>query len=308
MRGNPTAIIMLDDVEDQPMTASYWPSISDLFMTLFIIALALVGTIYYLLTPKQKPGTAQSIVEAVGMEMKTVREPVNKMRRALEPPAHVMLRATQSPGEIIAGLDATADEVVTRVHDHWRDLYETEKTRGEETKREVARLQKALNDKPPIIDLEDARSLTFIKGKAEISPGFRAQLNNKEFEELIRILNSYNSVDTIEIIGHTDASPVGTSSNLDSGLVGVLSGRGRAASLTAGSNADLGLMRAFAVKEEWVRWLAERRIRLSRRIDVRCYSAAQGVPPNDIAGTLEEREAKARRIEIRFTQLSSTPK
>ena len=299
---------MLDDVEDQPMATSYWPSISDLFMTLFIIALVLVGTIHYLLTPKQKPGAAQSIVEAVGMEMKTVREPVNKMRRALEPPAHVLLRATQSPGEIIAGLDATADEVVMRMRDHWRDLYEAEKTRGEDAIREVNRLQKALNDKPPIIDLEDVKSLTFIKGKAEISPGFRAQLDNKEFEELIRILNGYSSVDTIEIIGHTDASPVGTSSNLDSGLGGVLSGRSRAASLTAGSNADLGLMRAFAVKEEWDRWLAGRRIRLSRQIAVRCYSAAQGVPPNDIAGTPEEREAKARRIEIRFTQLSSIPK
>lgn len=305
---------MFDDSEDQSITTPYWPSVSDLFMTLFIIALVLVAAVHFLLTPKQKPGTAQNIVDAVGIDMTNIREPVNKMRRALEPPPHPLLRETQAPRETIAGLSATADEVAEKLRDaeklrnQWKDQYDFEKKQREDLARENAKLQKALNDKPPIIDLADARFLTFVKGRAEISPSFRAQLDNKEFEDLIRIVNDYKNVDTIEIIGHTDASPVGSSSNLDAILSNVLGGRIKATVLSAGSNADLGLMRALAVKEEWSRWLAERHIQLTRRIDVRCYSAAQGVLPDDITGTPEEQEAKARRIEIRFTQLHSDRK
>ena len=298
---------MLDDSDDQAITTPYWPSVSDLFMTLFIIALVLVATIHFLLTPKQKPGPAQSIVDAVGIDMRNIREPVNKMRRALGP-SHVLLRETQSPQETIVGLNETSDEVVERLDQSWKGQYEAEKVRREGLESENSRLQKALNDKPPIIDLADAKFITFVKGRAEISPSFRAQLDNKEFEELIRIVNEYGSVDTIEIIGHTDASPVGSSSNLDAVLSNVLGGKNRASVLSAGSNADLGLMRALAVKEEWNRWLAERHIQLVRKVEVRCYSAAQGVPPDYTAGTTEEQEAKARRIEIRFTQLNSSLK
>ena len=71
-------------------------------------------------------------------------------------------------------------------------------------------------------------------------------------------------------------------------------------SLTAGSNADLGLMRALAVKEEWVKWLTKKHV--SREIHLRCYSAAQGIPPAMVNGTVLDE--MARRIEIRFTQLN----
>jgi hypothetical protein len=33
--------------EESPEIVSYWPSVSDLFMTMFIIGLAMLGAIYY---------------------------------------------------------------------------------------------------------------------------------------------------------------------------------------------------------------------------------------------------------------------
>jgi hypothetical protein len=118
-------------------------------------------------------------------------------------------------------------------------------------------------------------------------------------------------VDTLEILGHTDGVPVGgNGGNMDKKLAGVFNAGLAVAKLEAGSNVDLGLMRALAIRESWMKWIKMKHQNNPRLLDVnvRCYSAAQTIPP--IAGmpiTAEDNPV-ARRIEIRFTQLKNTDK
>lgn len=161
---------------------------------------------------------------------------------------------------------------------------------------------------PPIIELTDAQNVNFESGKAQISPEFQTRLREHEFPKLRQIIDEHPTVDTIEIIGHTDDARISsTQSNLDTKLDQVLAGSALAKELTAGSNADLGLMRAVAVKEAWRQWITERGVVLPRPIEIRCYSAANAVPPLGTASLPKKiRDQKARRIEIRFTQLNKT--
>ncbi|MFO1432199.1 MAG: hypothetical protein U1F76_18980 [Candidatus Competibacteraceae bacterium] len=172
--------------------------------------------------------------------------------------------------------------------------------------KELEMLKTNPNIKPPIIELTEAQNLNFEKGKAHVSDSVRRELQKTHFPDLLKIVKEHPTVDTIEIIGHTDDTPVSTRSNLDGSLVGSLQRHFnvKADQLSAGSNADLGLMRAVAVKQEWDQWLIEKNINLPRKIEVRCYSASNGVPPREPDNlSQEERDTHARRIEIRFTQI-----
>ena len=318
--------MFFDSNEDN--SVSYWPSVSDLFMALFIIGLVLVALTQYILTDHSKIPLDESVVKACGADMKNIREPVNRMRVAL--PVRPPLRDTQSAKEVVEGLNITSKDVVEALQEANARNIETQqivksinlmrKSLGkvvleegaspkdtvlslEETARDVVDeleklkvLKKELNDKPPIL-VVDATQVSFEKGKAELLPHNANKLRNNVFTKLIDIVERYKSVDTIEIIGHTDSSPVGSNSNIDSELLKALKGHA-ISMLSAGSNADLGLMRAIAVKQDWDDW---RQNRLPREIQVRCYSAAQGIDPSAVNGKINEDQA--RRIEIRFTQL-----
>lgn len=86
-------------------------------------------------------------------------------------------------------------------------------------------------------------------------------LRKNEFDRLAREIVEREAegrvkVDTLEIIGHTDGVPLARNGNLDVNLPDVLAGNGsKISSLTAGSNNDLGLLRALAVKEQWMRFV-----------------------------------------------------
>lgn len=74
--------------------------------------------------------------------------------------------------------------------------------------------------------------------------------------------------------------------------------------LRPGSNADLGLIRAVAVRREIESFLFSRG--LSEKIKVRSYSAANSIPladKLDNSAVFSGEDAARRRIEIRFTQL-----
>jgi flagellar motor protein MotB len=162
-----------------------------------------------------------------------------------------------------------------------------------------------LKREPPIIELPDAQNGNFELGKALISPEFATLLEHRVFPRLLKIVEEYPTVDTIEIIGHTDNKPISSSrSNLDTRLAVVLQSDYGTSSLFAGSNADLGLMRAAAVRESWIQWVQQQPATFSRKIGVRCYSAANAIPPSGTASVpSEDRDKRARRIEIRFTKL-----
>jgi outer membrane protein OmpA-like peptidoglycan-associated protein len=152
-------------------------------------------------------------------------------------------------------------------------------------------------DAPPNIVLGEADGYKFASGSAEIEQRFRDKLREKYFPELVETIREDRRVDTIEVVGHTDSSPVIGISNLDTEL-----GKSALAQLKPGSNADLGLLRALAVRAEWIGWLERTRTKLPRNIEVRCYSAANTIPfnPTDLG---RGRDDSSRRIEIRCTQL-----
>ena len=171
-------------------------------------------------------------------------------------------------------------------------------------------LQKELNDKPPIINLTGgaAREFLFPSGKADLPPAFKKRLRKETFPELQNILISYNKIDTLEIVGHTDGIPIERQGNLDIQIPKLLDGTAREGTLVPGSNTDLGLMRALAIRNEWNEWVLlktdEEKIRL-KQISVRCYSAAQTVPVVEASSNFDwlKEDESARRIEIRFLQL-----
>lgn len=121
-------------------------------------------------------------------------------------------------------------------------------------------------------------------------------------------------MDTLEIVGYTDGSPVLSQSNLDESIASHFAGSNNFSTMTAGSNCDLGLMRALAIRKAWKDWLRkEGKSNLNDRIDIGCYSAAQTVPPMLSKAAIDPSEKSnwlspnqdARRIEIRFTQLKT---
>ena len=194
--------------------------------------------------------------------------------------------------------------IFTRISmDRLRELKTAERER-DQIRNQVNSLQSEIKShgKPPIIILEDADRFNFNSGSAEIAEEFRETLRQKHFPELLQTIKRFPTVDTIEVIGHTDSSIVNGKSNLDRDLVPFLRGQLALQQLSAGSNADLGLLRALAIRTEWYAWLRDASVQLPRSVTVRCYSAANTAPVDStLLGV--GRDDRSRRIEIRFTQL-----
>lgn len=166
----------------------------------------------------------------------------------------------------------------------------------------------ALNNKPPIISLPETSGYKFQSGTADLTEEFTNLLEKAVFADIQKVLNR-GDVNTVEIIGHTDGQSVRRreKSNLDVQLGAVLLGQQPPETLRSGSNADLGLVRAVAVRCKIEAWLSSQG--LSGRIQVRNYSAANSVPLTDKhnMSVFAGEEAARRRIEIRFTQLDRVP-
>ena len=159
-----------------------------------------------------------------------------------------------------------------------------------------------------IFELKETEGYIFEKSKADIS-----SFKDKLLKEIPKIkgkfneLNSKYGIDTIEIIGHTDFTPVISKSNLDNLIIDVIAKKQNASKLRFGSNADLGLTRALNVglflKNE------------INNANIKVYSAAQLIDPTGQMITRElklnqgnedndakKNDDKKRRIEIRFTK------
>jgi outer membrane protein OmpA-like peptidoglycan-associated protein len=100
------------------------------------------------------------------------------------------------------------------------------------------------NDQPPIIELTEAAGYSFPSGTSEISAPFARLLRDVVAPKVREIAERYKC-DTVEVGGHTDSRRVKTRSNLDILLPQRV--EGARSSLRPGSNADLGLLRAWAV-------------------------------------------------------------
>lgn len=150
-------------------------------------------------------------------------------------------------------------------------------------------------DLPPIIMLREDRGFRFESGSAVLSEKAAAKLHDETVASLVDLVGRYD-VDVIEVIGHTDEQPVGTShvSNLDQSLLAVVGGA-PIESLSAADNAGLGLARAVSVAR-----LLKSDARL-KGVEILPLSAAQlvGTDGRLTAGG-GGNEPDRRRIEIRL--------
>lgn len=370
----------MTEFEDEEQV-SYWPSVGDLFMTLFIIALVMVAVVQLSLRPRMAPGQDKELIEAVGgLEMKKIRDPVNRMRHTLG--TQTELEGFIPAREVVAALSETANAVCAEISETRtamgpayarltgpanllrgklgqrpltqvdsaetavqsvemaaadsvknlrsildelvkakaeRDQLEQAlgKVQGERDamRKQLVAAETALNDKPPIIQIKEAdgKIYRFPSGSATLSSPFKNGLTADAFkilaaEILKRNANNQENVDTLEIIGHTDGDPVSRHGNLDHYLPDYLAGVSNDVSLLSpGSNNDLGLLRALAVRQAWAEFVANQENRsILQKIIVRCYSAGQTVPESTqlhAPATYRMQSEQFRRIEMRLTKL-----
>ncbi|OBQ39447.1 MAG: flagellar motor protein [Anabaena sp. CRKS33] len=161
---------------------------------------------------------------------------------------------------------------------------------------------KKSTDTPPIIVIKDEGAYRFASGSAEISQEMLNYILKQIVPEIETRTKEYG-INVVEIIGHTDGQANGqVMSNLDVNLENVVSGNIPVGNLQAGSNADLGLMRALSVVKA-LRDIQTKENRLSG-LSFRAYSAAQLILPNgQFAAIARQDDVTRRRIEIRFTRL-----
>ncbi len=349
----------MSDSDDEIPTHGYWPSITDLFLTLFIIAIAIVAVVFCALLPTNNVGRDRALVHAVGNDLRHVREPMNRLRETLE---LEQINATVQPSKVISALSETCDAAVTQIDDlrsKIKDLQDrvsqlmgskdmqSEMKRLLEENAEIKQQQKQLqrqmanliqtfgadpeaikkiikknedllrqlHDKPPNIQIsEQKEDYRFESGSSVMGQIFVEGLRQNEFSRLAdeiidREEEGRVKVDTLEIIGHTDGAPLSRGGNLDLKLPDVLAcSRAKISSLTPGSNNDLGLLRALAVREQWERFINDHKQRhILRKIHIRCYSAGQTILPYSkkeaVADDFRQPDPRARRIEMRLTRL-----
>ena len=159
-------------------------------------------------------------------------------------------------------------------------------------------LARLTNEKPPVIRLSDAKDYRFARGSFEVNKTFRSKLISEELPKIDRAIQCY-AIDTIEIIGHTDNSPNTGLSNIDKYPETEELANGFK-NVYAGSNADLGLLRAFSVQT----LLQEKIGKQYPDLDFKSYSASSLINPGNRSDFNANTDQEKRRIEIRLTRSS----
>jgi flagellar motor protein MotB len=201
-------------------------------------------------------------------------------------------QASPDPGQQVSDLEKSNDRLLLEIETLKKALSGREKQLVDEIKK--------LNDRPPIINLEEQQGYKFESGDATLTPAFREKLTREKVPELIRYASAY-SVNIIEVIGHTDEIPVGIrGSNLDYMLIPFLrSGTGPEVTqqLQATDNAGLGMARAAAVARHL---LADPGLK-ALKMRILPLSGAQLIDVNDelSTGSDQREDRNRRRIEIR---------
>jgi outer membrane protein OmpA-like peptidoglycan-associated protein len=154
-------------------------------------------------------------------------------------------------------------------------------------------IAKKLESASPIIIDEKSGNFKFPSGSAELTPDLQKYIQTTILPE-IQKATAKGNIDFIQIIGHTDSQGVNNASNLDNKLTSAATGTERINNLRAGSNTDLGLMRAVAV----VQFLNTKGL---NKVKFRAYSAGQlYLPSGELAKIDRDADDARRRIEIRF--------
>ncbi|MBK9978466.1 MAG: hypothetical protein IPP20_11155 [Gemmatimonadetes bacterium] len=153
-------------------------------------------------------------------------------------------------------------------------------------------------DRPPIIALTEGDGYTFDAGSADLSESFQDALDRLVAPAILEAAERYQC-DVVEVVGHTDGQPVNRKSGLDTASMADTDFLGRA---LAGSNADLGLMRAWAVRRQ-LRTRTE-----LKHLKFRALSGANLTLPNGDDADWRDRTdvQERRRIEIRLRRSVGT--
>jgi outer membrane protein OmpA-like peptidoglycan-associated protein len=152
--------------------------------------------------------------------------------------------------------------------------------------------QEKLESAPIIID-EKSGNFKFPSGSAELTPDLKKYIKTIIIPR-IQIATRRSDIDFIQVIGHTDSQGINNVSNLDAKLTSAANGKEKIDALKAGSNTDLGLMRAIAV----VQFLNTNKL---GTVEFRAYSAGQLYLPSGKLTKIDRGADDARRrIEIRF--------
>jgi outer membrane protein OmpA-like peptidoglycan-associated protein len=154
-------------------------------------------------------------------------------------------------------------------------------------------MAKKLKSAEPIIIDEKSGNFKFPSGSAELTPDLQTYIQQTILPEINKATAKGN-IDFIQIIGHTDSQGISNASNLDRQLTSAATGIATISALKAGSNTDLGLMRAVAV----VQFLNTKGL---GKVKFRAYSAGQlYLPSGKLAKIDRGADDTRRRIEIRF--------
>lgn len=154
-------------------------------------------------------------------------------------------------------------------------------------------MAKKLKSAEPIIIDEKSGNFKFPSGSAELTADLQTYIQQTILPEINKATAKGN-IDFIQIIGHTDSQGISNASNLDRQLTSAATGTATISALKAGSNTDLGLMRAVAV----VQFLNTKGL---EKVKFRAYSAGQlYLPSGELAKIDRGADDTRRRIEIRF--------
>lgn len=154
-------------------------------------------------------------------------------------------------------------------------------------------MAKKLKSAEPIIIDEKSGNFKFPSGSAELTADLQTYIQQTILPEINKATAKGN-IDFIQIIGHTDSQGISNASNLDRQLTSAATGTATISALKAGSNTDLGLMRAVAV----VQFLNSKGLGKAK---FRAYSAGQlYLPSGELAKIDRGADDTRRRIEIRF--------
>jgi hypothetical protein len=340
------------DHDDETPADGYWPSVTDLFITLFIISIVMLGAVFFVLLPKNNIPALKQVQFALGKDFNNILEPINRLRIEIGMNPVNYQGASQAIKDVVITSDAaiellkklknmTPDGTTERIRDLEAQIKQLEelvdRLRGsikDDPGNSVAELiqrikeleeinQELKRESPNFVIDERRREFRFDSGSPVIKSDFSAALRENIADKIApfpdfasKIIENPDRFNTLEIIGHTDGVPISTTGNLDQGLPEILAGElGGSRILSAGSNNDLGLLRALSLKTEWENYveslpsIEEREV--LRAIIVRCYSAGQTILPLSIQGPkpadFRKNDPRARRIEMRLTRLGKVP-
>lgn len=343
------------DHDEESLAGGYWPSVTDLFITLFIITIVILAVVFFL-----------SANRGLGPLFGEIRKPTNELREVL---GLSRIRETQSPYQVVVAVRETSESAIAKIAELQGTINQKED--------EIARLKNAITDPDRIAKLEaeiaslkkekDSLSKRIAEFEKRIDNLGGSEVNRSELERLrkenaelketspthvidekrkefsfdsgspvikrdfsvalrkdseknkapfpdfaTKIIARPDRFDTLEIIGHTDGVPLSTIGNLDQRLPDLLANElAGSLALIAGSNNDLGLLRALALKQQWSDYVesykpVENR-EILRSIQIRCYSAGQTILPVQIDDPkpvdFRKNDPRARRIEMRLTRL-----